>query len=146
MLFNSIATRPADTDGCTVALVVTLPLAAIVIVAMATIPIIIAKQLKDARYTLILNQALHAVLHLLCVLTTCSLVSRTQLRQLSRLQTNHDQVYSTLTHEDISKTDVGGGSDHTYRPAIELSQCPAYAPTEVSMRRGGRRDVGEEGI
>ena len=45
----------ATSDGCTVALVVTLPLAAIVIVALMTILVIIAKQLKDARYTVILE-------------------------------------------------------------------------------------------
>ena len=96
---------------------------------------------------LFMNQALHAVLHLLCVLTMCSLLSRTQLGKLSEPQTN--QVYDTpaLTYyEDVSKTDVGGASDHTYTPAMELSQCPAYAPTEVSTGRGGRGDVGEEGI
>ena len=95
---------------------------------------------------LFLNQALHAVLHLLCVLTMCSLLSRTQFGKLSEPQTN--QVYDTpgSTYEDVSKTDVGGASDHTYTPAMELSQCPAYAPTEVSTGRGGRGDVGEEGI
>ena len=93
-----------------------------------------------------LNQALHAVLHLLCVLTMCSLLFRTQLGKLSEPQTN--QVYNTpaLTYKDVSKTDVGGASDHTYTPAMELSQCPAYIPTEVSSGRGGRGDVGEEGI
>ena len=75
-----------------------------------------------------------------------SLLSRTQLGKLSEPQTN--PVYDTpgSTYEDVSKTDVGGASDHTYTPAMELSQCPAYAPTEVSTGRGGRGDVGEEGI
>ena len=31
-------------------------------------------------------------------------------------------------YEDTSKMDVGGASDHTHTPAMELSQCPAYAP------------------
>ena len=120
----------------------TLPLAAVVIIAMATILIIIGKQLKDARYTLILYA---------CCFTPpvcmCSLLSRTQLGKLSEPSTN--QVYHTpaLTYyEDGSKTDVGGASDHTYTPAMELSQCPAYITTEVSSGRGGRGDVGEEGI
>ena len=74
---------------------------------------------------LFLKQALHAVLHHLCVLTMCSLLSRTQLGKLSEPQIN--QVYNTpaLTYEDVSKMDVGEASSHTYRPAMELSQCPA---------------------
>ena len=47
MLFISIATRPADTDGRTIALAVLMPL--------TTVIIIVVKQLKDARYTLILE-------------------------------------------------------------------------------------------
>ena len=30
--------------------------------------------------------------------------------------------------------------------AMELSQCPAYLPSEVTTGRGGRGDVGKEGI
>ena len=72
---------------------------------------------------------------------------RTQLGKLSEPQTN--QVYDTpdlAYYEDVSKTDVGGASDHTHTPAMELSQCPAYAPTEVSTGRGRRGHMGEEGI
>ena len=43
-----------------------------------------------------------------------------------------------VLYEDTSKMDVGG--------AVELSQCPAYAPTEVTTERGIRGEVGEEGI
>ena len=89
----------------------------------------------------------HAVLHLLRVLTMCSLHFRTQPGTLSEHQI--DEVYDTpaLTHyEDVSKTDMGGASNHTYTPAMKLSQCPAYASTEVSTGRGRRGDVGEEGI
>ena len=45
----------ADTEGYTAALGVTLPLAAMVIIVMAIILIIVVKQLKDARYTVILE-------------------------------------------------------------------------------------------
>ena len=140
MLFNCPyvtvpITRSAICDGYTTALGVTLPIAAMVITAIATILIVIAKQLKDARYTLI---------HSACCGTPpvcmCSLLSRTQLGKLSEPQTN--QVYTPGS----TYKDVGGASDHTYTPAMELSQCPAYAPTEVSTGRGGRGDVGEEGI
>ena len=127
-------------------------IAATVIVAMAIILIIIAKQLKDARYTLILNllcMLCHTAPPVTCVtvLAMCSLLSRTQLRKLSEPQTN--QGYDSpagLTYENVNKMDVGGASDHTYIPAMELSQCPAYIPTEMTTGRGGRRDVGEEGI
>ena len=140
-------TRPATPGGCTIALAVLMPLTTTVIVALVTILIIIAKKLKDARYTLILKPSSACSVTPPVCLTMCSLLSRTQLGKLSEPQTN--QVYDTpaLAHyENVSKTDVGGASDHTYTPAMELSQCPAYAPTEVSTRRGRRRDMREEGI
>ena len=142
-----IPTRPTTCGGCTVALAVTLPLAATVIVALVTILFIIAKQLKDARYTLILGPGSA------CCITPpmCSnhvfLLFRTQLGKLSKPQINQLHNTPTSTYcEDVSKTDVGRAGDHTYTPAIELIQCPAYIPTEVSTGRGGRGTMGEESI
>ena len=77
----------------------------------------------------------------------CFLLSRTQPGKLSEPQNN--QLYDTpaLTHyEDVSKADKGRAGDHTYTPAMELSQCPAYVSTEMSMGRGRRGVVEEEGI
>ena len=86
----------------------------------------------------------HCVTPPVCIV---SLLSRNQSGKLSEPPTN--QLYdipASAYYEDVIKTDVGGGSDHTYTPAMELSQCPAYAPTEVSMGRGRRGGVAEEAI
>ena len=54
-------------------------------------------------------------------------------KQLSQHNHSEQQVYESpdqleAVYEDTSKMDVGGASDHTHTPAMELSQCPAYAP------------------
>ena len=125
----------------------TLPLAATVIVAMATILIVIVKQLKDARYSLILEQCSpRCVMLFVChVLVMGSLLSRTRLGTLSNHEPPTDRVYETPAvayYEDVSKMNVGGASDHIYTRAMELSQCPAYASTEESTGRGTREREG----
>ena len=76
----------------------------------------------------------------------CSLLSRTQLGKLSEPHDQTWRVYDTpaSTYEDVI-TIKGGAGDHTYTPAMELNQCPAYITNEVSGR-GMRGDVGEESI
>ena len=64
-------TRPATPDGCTIALAVVTPLTTTVIIALVTILIIIAKQLKDARYTLILKLYMLCYTTVLIPLCTC---------------------------------------------------------------------------
>ena len=68
-------TRPASPDGCTIALAVVMPLTTTVIIAMAIILIIIAKQLKDARYTptlKFLRPACNTTQHVLCGGVKCA--------------------------------------------------------------------------
>ena len=53
--------------------------------------------------------------------------------QLSQHGYSNQHVYESpdqleVVYEDTSKMDVGGASAHSHTPAMELSQCPAYAP------------------
>ena len=84
----------------------------------------------------IANQASVAWLHVVHIPSHCR-------AQLSQPKLNNQQVYETpdqAFYEDVSKINVGGAGDHTHTPAMELSQCPAYAPTEVPAQGRGRRN------
>ena len=136
LLYCTVPPTRSDTNAYAVALAVMLPLATTVIVALVTILIVIAKQLRNARYRLSYTSNVHVVLIVPTAVSMNSPPCRTQLGQLS--QTN--QVYGTPASAYYEDVDVGRAGNHNHTPAIELSQCPAYAPTEVSALRG------EEGI